>query len=217
MTKPAGNKKGKAQPLVRSAKQAAAAKKAAEAKEADDLRQVDKAAAQQLAQIVNLRIGGHSYASIGAAIGKSADEVEQMVTNSAGAYVRTQPALRVFVRNFISEKYSGMLDATYPQAVDTTRPDQLDYVSSVQKTLKDMAALHGANAPLQSEVTVEASDETVEALVASLAKTRGLSYDYDVFDADDVDEVMDDIHEADVLELEASTAAVEESTDDDEL
>lgn len=207
--------KGKAVALKRTKKQAAAAKKAAERQEAEDLRQADVAAAQQLAQMVNLKIAGHSFASIGAAIGKTADEVEQMFEREAGRYIRTQPALRAYARNMISEKTMGLLEATYDQAVDTKRPDQLEYVASAQKTLRDLARLHGADAPTQSEVTVAASDETVEALVNSLAQGKGLSYDMDVFDLDpeDVEEMVEQSHAA----LEASEATLDQDTSGGDL
>lgn len=207
--------KGKAQALKRTARQQAVTKKAAAAQAAQDLREADKAAAQQLAQMVNLVISGHSYASIGAAIGKSADEVEEMLVRESGRYIRTQPALRAYARTLISEKTAGLLEATYPQAVDTSRRDQLDYVSSVQKTLRDLARLHGADAPTQAEVTVAASDETVEALVTRLAQNQGLAYNDDVFDLDDDDvhEVVDGIVEHSHAALEAAEAALDNDAD----
>lgn len=206
------SKKG-AVPMKRTKKQKAAAEKAAERKAAQDLRESDKAAAQQLAQIVNLNIAGHSFAAIGAEIGMSGDEVEALVQRGAAQFVRTTPALRTFVRNFVSEKMTGLLDATYLQAIDTSRADQLDYVASVQKTLRDLSRLHGADAPTQSEVKVEASPEAVEQLVMSLAKNRGLAYDDDVFDAEIVEDLVDDSQR----ELEVSRNAVEESDGEDAL
>lgn len=215
MTAPTGNNKGKAQALKRTARQQAVTKKAAAAQAAQDLREEDKAAAQQLAQMVNLVIAGHSLAAIGASIGKSADEVEQMLVRESGRYIRTQPALRAYARSLISEKTAGLLEATYDQAIDTKRPDQLDYVASVQKTLRDLARLHGADAPTQTEVTVGASDETVEALVATLAQGKGLAYNDDVFDLDpdDVEEIVEASHR----EVEAAHDAVEDSDGDDNL
>lgn len=212
VVRPAKNKAG-AVAKKRSAKNKKAVAAAAKRAEADALRAADQAAAQQLAQIVNLTIAGHSYADIGASIGKTADEVEQMLVRDAGRYVRTQPALRTYVRNFLSEKYSGLLEATYDQAIDKNHPDQLDYSAQSLRILKEMGRLHGAEAPTQSEVKVEAAPEQVEALVAALAQGKGIAYDMDVFDA----EIVEDIHEADVRELEAASDAVEMEGDDDRL
>lgn len=187
----------------------------------ENLMNAEQAAAQRLAQVVNLKIAGHSFAAIGKAIGCTADEVETMLQRDAGAFVRTQPALRGYVRNFISEKMSGLLDATYSQAINKNRPDQLDYVASVQRTLKGMADLYGANAPTQSEVTVDAAPEAVERLVQKFANQRGVGYDLDVFDLDDDDveeiaEIVEEAHTQVQAALESSSEAVEQAQDGDE-
>lgn len=208
--------KGPATALKRSAAQKKASAAAVARQEAQDLRELDKAAAQQLAQIVNLTIAGHSYAAIGASIGKSADEIEQMLTQSAGAYIRTQPALRVYVRNFINEKMTGLLDAVYTEATTPGHKEKLEHSAQALRILKEMAHLNGAAAPVQSEVKIEASDETVEALVASLSQGKGLSYDTDVFDLDEADvEEVHQAHEQTVRALEESSAAVEQDQPDD--
>lgn len=212
----ASKKKG-AVAKQRTAKQQAALVEKQKRDEAELLRASDKAAAQQLAQIVNLVIAGHSYAAIGAEIGKSADEIEKMLIDNAGQYIRTQPALRAYVRNFISEKYTGLLEATYPQAVDVNRADQLDYVSAVQRTLKELGRLHGSEAPTQSEVKIESTPEAVEDLVTRLAQSRGIDYDMDVFDAEVVEDVVGEVHEQDVRALEQASLDVEQEGDDDGL
>lgn len=216
MTEPK-NKKAKTDKSGAVAKKRSkkAEKAAQERAEKQALANAEQAAAQRLAQIVNLIIGGHSFASIGAAIGSSAEEVEQMLQRDAGRYVRTQPALRTYVRNFISEKYTGLLDAVYTEATTTGHAQKLEHQDRALRILKEMAKLHGAEAPTQSEVTVEASPEAVEKLVAKFAAQQGVGYDVDVFDA----EIVEDVHEAHdeaVLALEESSAAVEVETEQDE-
>lgn len=186
-------KKG-AKPLTRTPKQRAAAEAAEEKAAAEvELAAATSAAAQQaavLAQIVNLHIAGHSLSAIGAAIGATADEVDRMLSTETQRYVRNQPALRTYVRNFISSKYSEMLESVFPQATDPSRKDQLEYFDRAQRVLAQMGRLHGAEAPTQTEVKVEAKPESVEKMVAALASGQGLGYDPDVFDLDE-----DDVHE----------------------
>lgn len=176
--------KKNARPLVRT--QAQAEKASLVAAQAAEAQQ-----AARLAQIVNLHIGGFSLAQIGAQIGASADEVDRMLSNEAARYVRNQPALRTYVRNFISAKYNGLLEAVYPQATDVNNKSQLEYVDRAQRVLAQMGRLHGAEAPTQSEVKVEATPEAVEKIVNRLAAGQGLGYDTDIFDIDE-----SDIHEA---------------------
>jgi len=180
---PAKPKKN-AKPLVRTQDQANKASLVA----------AQNAQAQQaamLAQIVNLHIAGFSLAEIGLQIGATADEVDRMLSNEAARYVRNQPQLRTYVRNFISAKYTGLLDAVYPQAIDTKRSDQLEHVDRAQRILAQMGRLHGAEAPTQSEVKVEATPEAVDKIVQAIAAGQGLGYDTDIFDIDPAD-----IHEA---------------------
>lgn len=206
-------------PMVRSGKQIAAARRAAERAEAERLAAEAKTAAddhnKRLAQIVNLYIGGYSLSQIGGAIGATEAEVDRMLNHETARFVKNQPALRVFVRNFISEKYLGLLEAVHDQAVDTGHPKQLEYVAAANKVLAQMGRLHGAEAPTQAEVKVESAPEAVEAVVRAIAAAQGRGYDTDIFDLDE-----DDIHEAHVSASEATVVsgnAVGESNGDDEL
>ena len=187
-------KKG-AVPLQRTPRQIkAATQKAAEKAAADALSNQ----AARLAQIVNLHIGGYSLAQIGVAIGASPEEVDRMLNEESARYVRNQPALRTYVRNFISEKYTGLLEAVYPQAIDTTHRAQLEHHDRAVRVLKEMANLHGAAAPTQTEVKVDAAPEAVERLVQAMSAANGLGYDMNVFDVPE-----EDIHEAHVQASEA--------------
>lgn len=178
--------KHKAIPVRRTPAQIKAAEKRAEAQAAaDDLRaeaDAKKARAAQLAQIVNLHISGYSLADIGAATGHSEAEIERMLTNDMARYVRTQPALRTYVRNFISGKYTELLEAVWDEATDKTHPEKLENGAQALRILNNMGRLHGAEAPTQTEMKVEAAPEAVERLVSALAATQGLGYDMDVFD-----------------------------------
>jgi hypothetical protein len=206
-------------PMVRSKKQIEAARKAAERAEAERLAAESKTAAQEnakrLAQIVNLHIGGYSLAQIGAEIGATEAEVDRMLMSETARYVKTQPALRTYVRNFISEHYLALLEAVHDQAVDQGHPKQLEYVAAANKVLAQMGRLHGAEAPTQAEVKVESAPEAVNKVVEAIAQAVGRGYDTDIFDLDE-----DDIHEAHVSASEATVVsgnAVEESDGDDEL
>lgn len=217
---PSRGAKGKAQPLARTAKQQAAAVARAEAKaEADSLRaaqDAQKAAAARLAQVANLHIAGYSLADIGASIGASADEVDRMLNNDMARYVRNQPALRTFVRNYLSGKYTDLLSAVWDEATDRTHPEKLENQDRALRILNSMGKLHGAEAPLQKEIKVESAPEAVEKLVQALASQTGMGYDDSVFDVIDV-EVIEDVVEQTHAALEASSAAVEESDGDDAL
>ncbi len=194
--------KGKAAPVVRTKKQQAAAQKATEAAEEARVLALAQTAAQaqaaRLAQIVNLHIAGYSLADIGAQIGATEAEVDRMLANETARYVRNQPALRTYVRNYISGKYAGMLEAVYDQATDKNHGSQLEYFDRAQRVLAQMGRLHGAEAPTQTEVKVESAPEAVDALVKRIAAAQGSGYDVDIFDVDE-----DDIHEAVVLGEEA--------------
>lgn len=210
-------KKGDAVPLKRTPKQQAAAEKAArEREEARDLAVANdaiKAQAQKLAQIVNLHLGGFSLAEIGVAIGATEAEVDRMLANETQRYVRNQPALRTFVRNFISEKYLGLLEAVYPAAVDINHKMQLENFDRAQRVLAQMGRLHGAEAPTQTEMKIEAAPEAVERIIKVLSSQQGLDYDTNIFDVEVIEEAHEQAHKA----LEVSGNAVEESDGHDEL
>lgn len=211
-------KKG-AQPLIRSAKQREAAAKAAivAAEQAETLAAQTKAqaAAQRLAQVVNLHISGFSLAEIGAQIGASAEEVDRMISQDAMRYIRSQPALRTYVRNYISAKYTKLLDSVWDRATDSNDPKQLEYQDRAIKNLERMARLHGAEAPTQSEIKVESAPESVESVVARLAAQQGLGYDVNVFDTVPGSVIHSGPAAADKA-LEVSGNAVEDDQPDDE-
>jgi len=197
-------------PVKRTAKQQAAAEarrvKAAEDAALAAQHDAAKAKAAQLAQIVNLHIAGYSFADIGASIGASADEIERMLNTETARYVRTQPALRTYVRNFISGKYTELLDTFWDRATDANHPDNFDAADRATRLLDRMARLHGAEAPVQKEVKVENSPEAVQKIIDAMAQAQNMGYDASIFDVID-GEV---IHEA----VEESAAALEVSGND---
>lgn len=194
-------------PVKRTKKQVAAAEKLAEKRELQE-------DAKQLAQIVNLMIAGHSLADIAAATGHTADEMDRLLARDMSRYVRNQPALRIFVRNFISSKYTGLLDAVWDEATDKTHEFKLENQDRALRILKEMARLHGAEAPTQTEVKVEAAPETVEKMVAFLAGQSGQGYDADVFDTVP-GEVIHEAARSAAGELERSAEAVGDPDPDD--
>lgn len=203
--------KGKAVPL-RKAPLTSAQKKAVAAKaERDAL----NARAATLAQIVNLHIGGYSLEQIGASIGASADEVDRMLTNETARYVRNQPALRTYVRNWISGKYMTMIEADWAEASNPAAKAKLENQDRVMRMLEKMGRLHGADAPTQTEVSIDAAPEAVERLVQALASGQGLGYDEDIFDVpeEDIHEAVEQTH----LAIEVSGNRVEESDGDDDF
>src|ERR1700751_2145238 len=207
MTGPKKNAKA----LVRTPAQKAAATKAAK-------QQLDHANAVRLAQIVNLHLAGMSLGEIGAQIGATADEGDRMLAPDAARYVKSQPALRVYVRNYISSKYTELLDAVWDDATDKTSSGKVNVggfdlkLASQDRAIKildRMAKLHGADAPVQQGVKVDAAPETVENMVKILAARSGQAYDdsvFDVVDAELVEDAVDEAHAA----LEVSGNAVGE-------
>jgi hypothetical protein len=189
MAETKGGTKGKALPATRRKSKAPTKRTAIPGSaQAEATARVEAA---RLAQIVNLHIGGFSLAQIGDAIGATEKEVDRILTQDVGRYVRSQPALRVFVRNFISEKYLGLLDSVYAQATDETNNRQLDYQDRALRVLKEMARLHGAEMPVQSEIKVDAAPEAVEKMVEALAGRAGLAYDASIFDVIDAEVIED--------------------------
>lgn len=178
--------KGRAIPVKRTAKQKKAIEQreigAAAAEAAEKAQTQAMAEAALLAQIVNLTIAGYSFETIGAQIGATADEVERMLTEKSARYVRTQPALRAYVRNYISGKYTALLDAVWTEATDRNHKEKLENSAQALRILKEMSRLHGAEAPTQAEVKVEQSNDAVEALVRALAAQQGKGYDETIFD-----------------------------------
>lgn len=210
MTTPPSANRPKPTPLKRTAAQIArtvqaelGAKAVEETEKAQTAAQADAA---RLAQVANLLIAGHSLTSIGAAIGASAEEVDQMLQRDMSRYVRNQPALRVFVRNYLSSKYTAMLDAVWDEATDKMHREKLEHQDRALRILKEMGKLHGAEAPTQSEVKVDAAPETVDALVARIAAAQGMGYDTSIFDV---------VPGTVVHQAAASTAALVERTEDD--
>jgi len=224
MTGPA---KGSAIPVRRSPAQVKAAERRAEAKaEEDALRaaqDANKARAAQLAQIVNLHIAGYSLAEIGASIGASESEVDRMLSNDMARYVRSQPALRTYVRNYVSGKYTELLEAVWDEATDQTHPEKLENSAQALRILKEMSHLHGAAAPVQSEVKVESAPEAVERMVSALSAAKGIGYDTDVFDVEVIEDTgveSTDVHAAPaqaLAALEQASKAVEEDNGDERL
>lgn len=205
---PATGKK-RAQPLKRTPAQSAAAKRAAEIAAV-------QTQAQRLAQIVNLHIAGYSLAQIGASIGASEAEVDRMLSNETARYVRNQPALRAYVRNYLSSKYTALLDAVWEDATDKTSKAKLESQDRALRILKEMGNLHGAAAPTQTEIKVEAAPEAVEQIVASLAAGQGLGYDDAIFDVVPGTVVHDAVDQTAQAES-VSGNAVEESDGHDSL
>jgi hypothetical protein len=199
--------KGKARPLVRSKRQAAkiAARQQAaqEAQALEDAKTAADAAAARVAQIANLVIAGYSLAHIGASIGMSEAEVEKILSEDSARYIRSQPALRVFVRNFISEKYNGLLEAVWNEATDRTHAEKLEHQDRALRILKEMARLHGAEAPTQAEIKMEASSDAVDAMVAAISAAAGKGYDTTIFDVVP-GEVVHEAHEETQRAVEVS-------------
>lgn len=204
--------KGKAVPLRRSRKQLARIEAKEEADALGAAREAAALAAQEdatrLAQIANLIIAGHSLDSIAVAIGATPEELDALVQRDMARYVRSQPALRVFVRNWISEKYGGLLEAVWSEATDRTHREKLENQDRALRILDRMAKLHGAEAPVQSEVKVDAAPEAVEKMVAAIAAQAGKGYDASIFDVVDA-EVVHEVHESTARELEEASDAVE--------
>lgn len=181
-----------------------------------------KASAMRLAQIVNLHLAGMSLAEIGATIGASADEVDRMLSTDAQRYIRSQPALRVYVRNYISAKYTDLLDAIWDDATDKTASGKItangfDRKLASQdraiKILDRMAKLHGADAPVQTEIKVEAAPEAVDRLVQALAASQGQGYDVSIFDVIEGEVVHEAATQAGVA-AEVSGNHVEDGNED---
>lgn len=211
--------KGNALPMVRTPQTKAAAKKAEAAALAT-------ANAQRLAQVVNLSIAGYSLSAIGAAIGATPEEVDRMLQQDATRYVRSQPQLRVYVRNWVSERYSKLLDAVWDDAVDMT-PNQkitangfdkkLASQDRAIKILERMAKLHGADAPTQSEVKVESAPEAVEKLVQALSRQQGIGYDTDIFDIVDAEVVHDAVEQSHEATVESGEEVGRDQPGDEEF
>lgn len=215
-------KRPKATPLVRSAKQTELAEKAAEAArlkaEADAAALAAKAAAMRTAQVANLLIAGHTFESIGAQIGATAKEVEDMLNADSTRYIRSQPALRQWVRRWASGKYSELLDAVWDQAVDPKHRDQLAYQDRARPLVERITKLHGAEAPTQSEVKVEAAPESVQAIVDKIAASQGLGYNVDIFDLppENITETVHDMPADTAQALAAAEHAADQPIDGEE-
>lgn len=194
--------KGRAVPLVRSPQQKAAITRA-------ENQALAKVKAQRLAQVVNLMIAGMSIRDVANSIGATPDEVERMLTEDTARYVRTQPALRVYVRNFLSEKYTALLAAVWDEATDKNHAEKLENQDRALKILREMDRLHGAAAPVQTEVKIESAPEAVEKLVSALASAQGLGYDTNIFDVVEGEVVNEAVTQTAAAALDAGEAVGE--------
>lgn len=199
--------------------QTSAQKKAAAKAEAAAL---TRASAVRLAQVVNLHLAGMSLAEIGASIGATAEEVDRMLQTDAQRYIRSQPALRTYVRNWVSGKYATLLEAVWADATAPTEDAKItangfDRKLASQdraiKILDRMAKLHGADAPVQTEIKVEAAPEAVDKLVQALAASQGRGYDVNIFDVVEAEVVHEAVEQAGVA-LEVSGNHVEDGDED---
>lgn len=160
---------------------------------------LEKAKSERLAQIVNLLIGGYSIERVAAEVGMTADELERMITSDTARFVRTQPALRQYVRKWISAKYTELLDAVWDEATDKNHKEKLEHQDRALKILREMDRLHGAAAPAQSEVKIESEPEAITKVIEKISQMQGLNYDTSVFDvveAEVVHEAVEEAHEA---------------------
>jgi hypothetical protein len=202
-------------PVKRTARQVEAIKQrelgAKAAEEAEAAQTEAMANAAMLAQIVNLTIAGFSYEVIGAQIGMTADEVERLVTEKSTRYIRTQPALRTYVRNWVSGKYTELLDAVWTEATDRDHKEKLENSVQALRILKEMTNLHGAAAPTQAEVKVEQTNDAVEALVRALAAQQGKAYNDAIFDI-----VPGNVVHQSVADSAARTAIAATAVEDDQ-
>jgi hypothetical protein len=204
--------KGQAVPLVRTPAQRKRVLDA-EVKRIEEQEIHDRA--KRLAQIVNLHIAGYSLADIGASIGATEAEVDRMLTQDTARYVRSQPALRTYVRNYISGKYASLLEAVWDEATDKTHKDKLENQDRALRILDRMAKLHGAEMPTQAEVKMDATPEAVDRLVQALAASNGMGYDTAIFDTVPGEVVHDAVEES-AKALEVSGNQVEEAQPGDE-
>lgn len=143
-----------------------------------------------------------------------------MLSADTARYVKSQPALRTYVRNYISGKYTELLETVWDRATDDQHVENLEAQDRALRILDRMGRLHGAEAPVQSEVKVESAPEAVEELVKRLASAQGLGYNMNVFDTVSGTVVHSDIERAveqSARALEVSGNAVEESDGDDSL
>lgn len=200
--------KPRAVPLVRTTKQVEVSEKAAEAArvkaEADAAELAVRQASMRTAQIANLLIGGHTFESIGAATGASAKEVEDMLNADSTRYIRSQPALRQWVRRWASGKYSELLGSVWDQAVNPNHREQLAYQDRARPLVERITKLHGAEAPTQAEVKIEQAPESVQRIVDAIAASQGMGYDVDIFDTPDVVDgvLVDETHAAEIRSAE---------------
>lgn len=209
-------------PLVRTSKQVETLEQVAEADRIKAEQQAQQLAVQQAsmrtAQIANLLIAGHTFESIGASIGATAEEVESMLNADSTRYIRSQPALRQWVRRWASGQYSELLESVWKQATDPKHRDQLAYQDRARPLVERIVKLHGAEAPTQAEVKVEAAPESVQKIVNAIAASQGLGYDVDIFDGADEDTVdavlVQETHDA---EQAAADQADQEQADDQPL
>lgn len=216
MTKPKTEKQ-KARKAERR-KNAAAASKAVEHRRKKSLSTDESpSGAAMLAQIVNLHIAGYTFEQIGQAVGVSADEIDRLIHTNATQYIKNQPQLRVFVRNWVSAKYTQLIEANWDKATDPDSALKLENQDRVIRVLDSMRKLHGADAPTQTEIKVEAAPEAVEKMVQALAAGQGLGYDtgiFDVFDGGVVDaEVIEEAVAESETVLDESSGALDEQAE----
>lgn len=181
-----------------------------------DSRNYNHPDAQRLAQIVNLHIAGYSLEEIGSSTGHTAAEIDRMIQTDAARYIRSQPQLRVYVRNWASDRYTTLLASVWDKAKDPEHPDQLPSQDRALKIIDKMVTLHGANAPQQQEIKVEAAPEAVDQMVARLAAQQGLGYDTSIFDVVDA-EVVHEAQESAHRVLEQSSQDIDSPEDPEDV
>lgn len=167
--------------------------------------QENKKATLRVAQMANLHMAGMSLEEIGNALGATVEEVEQMLNSDMNRVIRNQPQLRQWARKWLSGKYTQLLDVNWKDATDVESKVRFEAQDRALRTLDSLRKLHGADAPTQTEVVVDAAPEAIDAIVNALAKQEGLAYqDPTVFDVIDVEQVHEAAEQTAVAELEAA-------------
>lgn len=162
-------------------------------------------AALRLAQMANLHMAGMSLTEIGAALHATPDEVDRMLSQDAARYVRSQPQLRQWTRRYLSGKYTELLGVNWEDATNVESKVRFEAQDRALRTLDSLRKLHGADAPVQTEVKIEAAPEAIDAIVTALAAQEGLAYqDPTAFDVVDADVVYEAVQQTAVAEIEAA-------------
>lgn len=158
-----------------------------------DMAEADKASMRRVAAAVNLHLAGATYLEVAKTLDYASPQAARLAIERGLADQEPEGADKAAARNRMSLQYDMLLRSVIPNALKSSRDDQLAYVNTASKILAQKAQLLGLNAP--TVLHVNPSNDEMESVVLQVLEIAGAvpSPEGDPFaDIEDAEVIEDD-------------------------